>query len=448
MANFGYVCKEDVALLTDLYEFTMSNVYVKRNISSKRAVFEFFVRPSSKRNFYIFAGLEQLLALVEDFRFSEERIDYLRSLNLFSKEFLEYLRGFKFTGNIYSLKEGEFFFANEPVVVVEAPLTQAQILETMIINTVQLQTMIATKAIRCYLASKGKYLVDFSLIRPQVTYAILKAAIAAYIGGFAATSNVLAGEKFGIPITGTMAHSFILSFGDEKEAFRAFAEMYPENVIFLIDTFDVIKGVYNAIEVAKEMRIRLKGVRIDSGDLVKFSKEVRKILDENGFTDTKILASGGIDEYEILKLEENKAPIDAYGVGTKLVVSADAPYLDCAYKLVEIDKRPVMKLSSKKITLPFKKQIFRYYDKGGRFLKDVVGMFEENLDGKPLLQKVVDNGKVVYKPEDLQTVRERAINGLSILPDELLDIENSKTYIPFISDKLQTETEKVKKALE
>ncbi len=447
MADFGYLCKNDLALLTDLYEFTMSNIYVKTGLSEKKAVFEFFVRPSKKRNFYIFAGLEQLIGLIKDFYFSEEKLEYLKSLNLFSDEFLDYLRTFRFSGNIYSLKEGEVFFANEPVVVVEAPLAEAQILETLVINTLQLQTMIATKAARCRIAAKDKYLVDFGLRRAQGTDAGLKAARASYIGGFNATSNVLAGEKLGIPITGTMAHSFVLSFGDEKEAFKAFAETYPENAIFLIDTFDVIKGVYNAIEVAKELGIKLKGVRIDSGDLIELSKKVRKILDENGFTETKILVSGGIDEYEIKELEDSKAPIDAYGVGTKLVVSADAPYLDCAYKLVQIDNRPVMKLSSKKITLPYKKQVFRHYDEKGKLVKDVIGLFNEKLDGKPLLQQIVKDGEIVYQPEDLNTIRDRALQNLKILPEELLSIDNKNPYIPEISQRLQEEAEKVKRAL-
>ncbi|RUM47384.1 MAG: nicotinate phosphoribosyltransferase, partial [Hydrogenothermus sp.] len=360
-------------------------------------------------------------------------------------DFLHYLSKFKFTGNLYAFEEGEFFFANEPVVVIEAPLIEAQIIETFLINTLQIQILVATKASRCFIASNSKVLIDFGLRRAYGTDAGLKSARASYIGGFSGTSNVLAGKIFNIPIVGTMAHSFILSFENEEKAFEAFAKNYPENSVLLIDTFNTIEGAKKAVETAKKLGIKLKGVRIDSGDLLELSREVRKILDENGFKDSIIIASGGIDEYKIEYLEENNAPINGYGVGTKLVVSADVPYLDCAYKLVQYDDRPVMKLSSKKVYLPSKKQVFRNFE-NGYFKKDIIGLFDESLE-KPMLKQIIKDGNLVYNLPDIKEIREKTINSLKSLPKNLKDIQNEEPYIPQISKNLKEVVQKVKNLL-
>ncbi len=444
MLKFGFVNKSNMCLLTDLYELTMAQVYLKDNMT-KTAVFDFYIRPTEKRSFFINSGLEQLLYYLENIKFTDEDLDYLKSLG-FEDFFLDYLKNFKFTGNVYAIEEGQVIFPNEPVVQIEAPLPEAQIIETFLINTLQHPILVATKAVRCYIAGKGeKVLVDFGLRRAHGTDAGMKAARASYIGGFAGTSNVLAGKEYGIPVFGTMAHSFILAYGDEEKAFEAFAKMYPDKTIFLIDTFNTVEGAKKAVEVAKKLGMKtFRGVRLDSGDLVKLSKEVRKILDEAGYEDAKIIASGGINEYVIKDHIEKNAPIDGYGVGTELVVSADLPYLDCAYKLVEYDSRPVMKFSPKKATLPSKKQVYRFYE-NGKFKKDIICLYDEKFDGTPLLEKVMENGEICTDLPSLEKIREKAIENVSKLPENLLKIGNEELYIPEISEKMQELVEELKK---
>ncbi|SNZ02215.1 nicotinate phosphoribosyltransferase [Persephonella hydrogeniphila] len=434
---FGFVNKENMSLLTDLYELTMAQVYFKKGMN-KTAIFDFYTRPVENRSYLVNAGLEQLIYYLENVRFTQEDIDYLRTTGFFEEDFLSYLKDFKFTGNLYAVEEGEFIFPNEPVVQVEAPIIEAQIIETFLINTLQHPILVATKAMRCYSVARGTVLVDFGLRRAHGTDAGMKAARASFIGGFAGTSNVLAGKEYGIPIFGTMAHSFILAHIDEIKAFKDFAEIYPENSILLVDTFDSIKGVYNAVKAIKELGMKhFKGIRLDSGDLLKLSKEARKILDSEGFKDAKIIASGGINEYKIKELLDKGAPIDGWGVGTELVVSADLPYLDCAYKLVEYDGRPVMKFSSKKKTLPHKKQIFRIYE-DGVFKKDIITRFDEDIEkGKPLLKKVIENGKVVYKLPKLTEIQKKAIENFSKLPEELKDITKTVHLYPEVSSSIQ-----------
>ena len=445
--KFGFVNKDNMSILTDLYELTMAQVYLKDNMT-KTAIFDFYIRPAEKRSFFISSGLEQLLYYIKNIKFTDEDLNYLKSLG-FEDFFLDYLKNFKFTGDIYAIEEGEIIFPNEPVVQIEAPLPEAQIIETFLINTLQHPILVATKAIRCYIAgNKEKILVDFGLRRTHGTDAGMKAARASYIGGFAGTSNVLAGKEYGIPVFGTMAHSFILAYGDEIKAFEAFAKQYPENTIFLIDTFDSIEGVKKAIKVAKKLGMEtFKGVRIDSGDLVELSKKVRKILDEYGYKDAKIIASGGINEYIIKEHVKENAPIDGYGVGTELVVSADLPYLDCAYKLVEYDGNPVMKFSPKKITLPSKKQVYRFFSSNGKFSKDIVAVFDEKFDGKPLLKKVVENGKVCIDLPDINSIREKVLKNIENLPENLLKIGDEEQYIPEISPKLNTLVNKLREEI-
>ncbi len=444
--KFGFVNEENMILLTDLYELTMTQVYFNKG-ENKTAIFDFYTRPVKRRPYLISVGLEQLLYYLENLRFTEEDIDFLYRTGKFTDEFLDYLKNFRFTGNVYAIEEGEIFFPNEPVVQVEAPLIEAQIIETFLINTMQISILVATKAMRCFSVARGTGLVDFGLRRAHGTDAGMKAARASYIGGFLGTSNVLAGKEFGIPIFGTMAHSFILAFGEEEKAFEAFAEQYPDSSIFLVDTFDTLEGVRKAIEVAKKKNLKnFRGVRLDSGDILKLSKETRKLLDEAGFKDAKIFVSGGINEYKIKELLDNGAPIDAWGVGTELVVSADVPYLDCAYKLVEYNGKPKMKLSTKKLTYPSKKQVFRVY-KNGLIHKDVLGLYNEKIEGKKLLKKVMENGKVCVELPSLKEIREKAIKNLDTLPKNLKDIYSEEVFLPELSDKLKEKVEKTIKEI-
>ncbi len=444
--KFGFVNRENMILLTDLYELTMAQVYFNKG-ENKTAIFDFYTRPVKRRPYLVSAGLEQLLYYLENLKFTEEDIDFLYRTGKFTDEFLDYLKDFRFTGNVYAIEEGEIFFPNEPVVQIEAPLIEAQIIETFLINTMQISILVATKAMRCFSVARGTGLVDFGLRRAHGTDAGMKAARASYIGGFLGTSNVLAGKEFGIPIFGTMAHSFILAFGDEEKAFEAFAEQYPDTSTFLVDTFDTLEGVKKAIRVAKKMNLKnFRGVRLDSGDILKLSKETRKLLDEAGFKDAKIFVSGGINEYKIKELLDNGAPIDAWGVGTELVVSADVPYLDCAYKLVEYDGKPKMKLSTKKLTYPSKKQVFRVY-KNGLLHKDILGLYDEEIEGKKLLKKVMENGKVCIKLPSLKEIREKAIENLDTLPKNLKDIYSEEAFLPELSDKLKEKVEKTIKEI-
>ncbi len=434
--KFGFVNKDNMSLLTDLYELTMAQVYFEENMN-KTAVFDFYTRPDKRRPYLVSAGLEQLLYYLENLRFSEENIDFLKHTGKFSDDFLDYLKEFKFTGNVYAIDEGEIFFPNEPVVQIEAPLIEAQIIETFLINTLQISILVATKALRCYSVAKGTGLVDFGLRRAHGTDAGMKAARSSFIGGFIGTSNVLAGKEFGIPIYGTMAHSFILAFGDEEKAFETFAKYYPDNSIFLVDTFNTIEGVKKAIKVVKKLGLKnFKGVRLDSGDILSLSKETRKLLDEAGLKEAKIFVSGGINEYKIKQLLEAGAPIDAWGVGTELVVSADIPYLDCAYKLVEYNGEPKMKLSSKKITYPGKKQIFRKYETG-IIKKDTIALQEENLEGEKLLKLYIKDGKIVKDLPSLEEIREKSIKNLNKLPENIKDINSKEIFLPEISEKLE-----------
>ncbi|MGC8868510.1 MAG: nicotinate phosphoribosyltransferase [Sulfurihydrogenibium sp.] len=436
----------NLLLFTDLYELTMAQVYFEKKMD-KTAVFNFFIRPNNKRNYFLFAGLDLLIDYLLNLKFTEDNIEFLRSTRKFKEEFLNYLRNFKFTGNLYSVDEGEIVFANEPIIQVEAPIIQAQIIETFLMNTIQISILVATKALRCYSVAPDKMLIDFGIRRAHGTDAGMIAARSSYIGGFVGTSNVLAGKEFGIPIYGTMAHSFVMAHDTEEKAFENFASVYPENTIFLIDTYDTLEGVKNAIKVAKKKGIRIKGVRIDSGDLLILSREVRRILDINGFRDSIILASGGINEYKIKELVDKKAPIDAFGVGTELVTSADTPYLDCAYKLVEYDGKPKMKLSSKKVTVPYKKQFYRIF-RNGKILKDIVSHFDEIVeDGVKMLKLYIKDGEVVRRSPPLQEIREKTLINFKTLPDTFKSITQHMTLSPEVSQRLLKSTEELKKAI-
>jgi len=415
-----------LGLCTDLYELTMAQSYLYEG-KTGRAVFSLFVRKlSEKRNFLISAGLETLVDRIKNFKFGDEEIKYLKSLGIFKDDFLDYLKNFDFSGNVYAIPEGRIVFQNEPLVQIEAPIPEAQLLETMVINTVQFETMIASKAVRSFLVAKGKKLVDFGFRRAHGLEAGILAARASYIAGFDGTSNVEAGKRFGIPVVGTMAHSYVMIFDKEEDAFRAFAKLYPQNAIFLIDTYDTIEATKKVVKLAKE-GVPVVGVRIDSGDIVKLSKEVRRILDENGLNNVKIVVSGGVDEYKIKEWFDEGAPIDAFGVGTKFITSADAPYFDIAYKLVEYEGKPKYKLSPGKKTFPYKRQVYRYYE-NGKMKYDETAKWENKRKGEPLVELIMKNGELIKELPSLKEIRQTVMSELEKLPEEYKDITEHREY--------------------
>jgi nicotinate phosphoribosyltransferase len=418
------------AIFTDLYELTMAAAYYRHKMFSP-ATFSLFIRDyPSHRAYFVSAGLEDVLAFLEDFHFSQEELDYLSSIGLFSNEFLHFLSGLRFTGDVYAMPEGRVFFKDEPIIEVSAPIIEGQLIETFIINAINFQVSIATKASRCIHAAQGRDLVDFSLRRTPGTDSGLKVARSCYIAGFGGTSNALAGQRYGIPVSGTMAHSFITAFEEEIDSFRAFAQTFPENTVLLIDTYDTVAGAWKAVEVAKEMRNKgqhLRGVRLDSGDMAELSKEVRTILDHEGLDEVSIFASGGFDEYKIAGVLERGAQINAFGVGTKMGVSADAPYTDMAYKLVQYDGRPVLKLSTGKKTLVGKKQVFRTWE-DNKIAEDTIALRDENLNGESLLTVVMKNGNREQPPEPLQVIRERFREEFASLDTSYKDLEDPDRF--------------------
>ncbi len=420
-------------LFTDLYELTMMFAYGENHLAAK-ATFSLYIRGSEwlNRGFFVAAGLEDALYGLERMRFSPTDMDYLQSLNLFPEEFIRSLSEFRFTGDVWAMPEGTICFADEPLMEVTAPIAEAQLVETFLINTLGFQTNIATKALRCMHAAKGRPLVDFSLRRAQGLDAGMQVARSAYIAGFTGTSNVLAGKKYGIPVSGTMAHSFVLALGGDVEAFQAYARSFPGNCIFLIDTHDVFEGARSAVNVALNMAKEghlLKGVRIDSGEMVETSKMVRGILDEAGLGQVQIIATSGFDEFEIDKALSGGAAIDAFGVGTKLGVSADTPYLDMVYKLARFDDRDVRKTSPGKITLAGEKQVFRKTDRTGRYVADILGTRIETIDEtEPLLIKVMENGLLIQTPPALQELREKIRTGFSNLDDGYKHLDHPDNY--------------------
>jgi len=370
-----------------------------------------------KRNFLVCCGLETLIGYLERFRFDDESLRYLKDLGRFSSDFLEYLREYEFRGSIYAVPEGRIVFYNEPLVQVEGSLPDVQILETIVINTIHFQTVIASKAVRSYLVSRGASLVDFGFRRAHELSAGIYAARAAYIAGFAGTSNLEAGKRFGIPVFGTVAHSYIMVFDREEDAFRAFAESFPQNAVFLLDTYDTIAAARKVVRLAQQ-GVPVVGVRLDSGDIPELVRKVRRILDSAGLGNVKIIVSGGVDEYKIDEWLSQGVPIDAFGVGTKFITSADAPYLDIAYKLVEYEGKPKVKTSPGKATFPYKRQIYRYYT-SGKMDHDEVVPYDAPAEGEPLVSKVVDSGKLTGELPDVAKIRETLIEDLRRLPSGL-----------------------------
>jgi len=433
-------------LVSDLYELTMAASYFREGMSGE-ATFSLFIRKYPPgRSYFVAAGLEHLVDLVTDFRFQEDSIRFLASTGKFSAGFLHHLRNLRFTGSIRALPEGTIFFADEPLLEVTAPIIESQIIETLAINVLQLETLLASKAARCVHAARGHGLIDFSLRRTHGVDAGLKAARAGYLTGFAGTSNVLAGKVYSIPIFGTMAHSYITSFDHELDAFRAFSRAFPDSTVLLIDTYDTLSGARKAVQVAREMAAqgrRLRGVRLDSGDLAALSLEVRRILDEAGLNEVQILASGSLDEFKIQALLEAGSAIDTFAVGTHLGVSADAPYFDIAYKLVEYRDRPVLKLSSGKRTWVGRKQIYRRCDDQGMMLEDRLCLaHEECAGGEGLLEEVVRGGERVRPAESLETIRARFEREFRRLPEACKDLRSPTLHPVHISRALQDLEEK------
>lgn len=410
------------ALLTDLYQFTMLQAYHAEGMNEP-AVFELFSRRlPPERGFLLAAGLEQALDFLENLRFTAAELDWLTDCGRFSPEFVAAFEHFHFTGTVDALPEGTAFFANEPVLRVIAPLSQAQLVESRLINLIHFQTLIASKAARCVLAAPNTLLVDFGMRRAHGAEAALLAARANYLAGFAGSATVLAGMQFGIPLFGTMAHSLIQAHDREEEAFERFAAAQPGNVTLLIDTYDTEAAACKLVNLAPRLQQRgivIKGVRIDSGDLAEHARQVRRILDEGGLSDVTILGSGDLDEHRIAELLALGAPFNGFGIGTRLDASTDVPTLDMVYKLQEYAGRPRRKRSEGKATWPGRKQVYRRIAEDGTFISDCLSLADQPQPGEPLLQPVMRDGKRLVPPESLAEIRARVQQQLAALPPAL-----------------------------
>jgi nicotinate phosphoribosyltransferase len=434
-------------LLTDLYQLNMMQAYLD-HADTKAAVFEFFVRKlPARRGFLLNAGLEQALDFIEQLRFSSDDLEWLASSGRFGTNLIDYLRELRFTGDVHAMPEGTVFFANEPILRITAPLPLAQLIETRLMNIVQLQLLVASKAARMLLAAPGKLMVDFGLRRAHGAEAGLMAARASYIAGFAGTATVLADKVFGIPIFGTMAHSFIEAHDDEKAAFEMFARSRPDNLTLLIDTYDTQAGARKVVALAPALAARgitVRAVRLDSGDLIALSKSVRRILDQGGLADVRIFASGGLDEDAVTHLLRAGAPIDGFGMGTSLTTSSDVPSLDCVYKLQEYAGLPRRKQSIGKVTWPGRKQVWRTYDHAGRMCGDVLSVETDQQEGEPLLNLVMQGGRRVVASPKLADIRARAERELMRLPEPLrrLETQNYPVEVGQSLSRLATEVDK------
>lgn len=419
------------ALLTDLYQLTMLHGYDESGMG-ETAVFEFFVRKlRSGRGFLMAAGLEQVVAFLENLHFSDEEMQWLASTGRFDKDFLAHLATLRFTGDVHAMPEGTIFFPNEPILRVTAPIAQAQLVETRLINLLHFQTLVASKAARMVLVAPEKLLVDFGLRRAHGAEAGLLAARASYIAGFTGTATVLAGMQFGIPLFGTMAHSFVQAHDDETLAFEHFARAQPDNVVLLIDTYDTEVAAHKVVALAPQLErdgIRIKGVRIDSGNLAEHARRVRQILDDGGLGHVTIFASSDLDEYALRDILGSGAPVDGFGVGTRMDTSSDVPYLDCAYKLQEYAGKMRRKRSEGKQTWPGRKQVYRNYDAEGRMAWDVVTAEGEVLPGDELIQPVMRNGRRVAPAATLEDIRKHAAASLTRLPEPLRSLQEQYEY--------------------
>lgn len=429
-------------LLTDLYELTMAAGYFLHG-KRQRVAFEAHVRAlPADRSFLLAAGLEQVLHYVLHLRFQEDAIHWLRSQPPFQTlpaEFFEYLRAFRFGGNIWAVPEGTVVFAGEPLIRVEADLVEAQVLETYLLTCLNLQTLVASKAARIRLAARGRPFVDFGARRAHGPQAGLLAARASIIGGAGGTSNVEAARRLGVPAVGTMAHSWVMAFDNESQAFSAYSETFPRHTVCLVDTFDTLAGARTAAQVVQD---KLMGVRLDSGDLLTLSRRVRQILDENGCAHARILASSDLNEFTIDRLLQAGAPIDSFGVGTDMVTSKDAPALSAVYKLVAMEEpsgqwRAVVKRSKDKATLGGRKQIWREYDATGHMTEDVLALPEEQQPGRSLLRPFVRDGRLIAELPDVRQIAERAAREVEALPEAARALRGTYAYPVGISRALQ-----------
>jgi nicotinate phosphoribosyltransferase len=434
------------ALLTDLYQLNMIKAYLDHG-RTQTAVFEFFVRKfPSRRGFLIAAGLEQALDFLEGFRFSAEELGWLGRTGRFDSKLLEQLENFRFSGDVHAMPEGTVFFPNEPILRVTAPLPEAQLAETRLMNIVHFQSLIASKAARMVLAAPDKLLVDFGLRRAHGAEAGLMAARASYIAGFAGTATVLAEKLYGIPTFGTMAHSFVQAYDSESQAFEEFARSRPQNLTLLIDTYDTETAAKKVVALAPRLKadgITVRSVRLDSGDLIALSKSVRRILDDGGLKDVTILASGGLDEDNIREMLRARAPIDALGVGTSLTTSSDVPGLDCAYKLQEFAGLARRKHSAGKATWPGRKQVWRRYAADGRMAGDIISIETDNQPGEPLIEPVMRAGRRIRSSPALSDSRARAARNLALLPEPLRCLDPDALYPVKVADALVELTRQV-----
>lgn len=433
----------EVSLLNDLYEFTVAAAFFERGMNDT-ASFEVTVRRfPANRGYMIAAGLERVLELLEDFHFDQTSIAYLESLQIFKSEFLAHLSQIRFTGSIRAIADGSVFFPGEPVMEVRGPLIEAQILEPLILNQLGFASLAATKAARCFSVASGRRLVEFGLRRAQGADAALIAARSSYLAGFNGTSNLLAGKRYGLPVFGTMSHSFIMAHDSERRAFEDFARTFPKLNTMLTDTYDTIRGVENVAELAARLAtedIKIQAIRLDSGNLEQLSRESRRILDRSGLTDIAIFASGDLDEYKIASLIKAAAPIDAFGVGTSLTVSDDAPSADYTYKLTEYRGRPRLKTSAGKLTVPGRKQVFRAIDHSDHFSNDLIGLLDESSTSvtrefkpaaskvTPILETVFENGKRTAQPPTLNESRDHFLAQFAMLGEKQRTLINPAPY--------------------
>ncbi|HVN28630.1 MAG TPA: nicotinate phosphoribosyltransferase [Candidatus Binataceae bacterium] len=420
----------EVSLLNDLYEFTVAAAFFERGMNAT-ASFEVMVRRfPPTRGYMIAAGLQRVLEVLEEFRFDSDAIEHLKSLQLFKPEFLQHLSQLRFTSTVRAIPDGSIFFAGEPVMEIRGPLIETQLLEPLVLNQLGFASLTATKAARCFSVASGRRLVEFGLRRGQGADATLIAARSAYLAGFSGTSNVLAGKRYGMPVFGTMSHSFIMAHDSERRALEDFARTFPKLNTMLVDTYDTAQGVRNVAELAARLaadNIKIQAVRIDSGDLYQVTRQARAILDQHGLADVAIFASGNLDEYRIAELLRAGAPIDAFGVGTSLTVSEDAPSADYTYKLADYADRPRLKTSAGKATVPGRKQVFRGINAAGQFAQDLVGLVDESAAGVtrefrpavskvvPMLQTVFENGRRRVGPTILNQSRDHFMSEFAML---------------------------------
>jgi nicotinate phosphoribosyltransferase len=427
-------------LLTDLYQLNMLEAYLAHGETGP-AVFEFFVRRlPENRGFLVAAGLEQALDYLEQIHFSPAELDWLASTGRFTGRLLEYLAGFRFTGDVHALPEGTVCFANEPILRVTAPLPEAQLVETRLINLLHFETLIASKAARLVLAARGRLLVDFGLRRAHGAEAGLLAARASYLAGFGGTATVEAERLFGIPTFGTMAHSYIEAQDSEAAAFERFARARPEGLTLLLDTYDTEAAARKVVALAPGLReagIRIRAVRLDSGDLVALARSVRRILDAGGLGDVTIFASGGIDEHTIASALAANAPIDGFGIGASLTTSSDVPGLDCAYKLQEYAGLPRRKYSPGKATWPGRKQVWRQYEPDGRMHEDVLSTEDDEHPGTRLIEPVMTGGRRVQAKPALAEIRSRAASEIERLPEPLRRLQAGPPYVVRVAEALE-----------